>query len=123
MSLSISEHDEQAAAVAWARANVARYPALRWLFSIPNGGHRRIRQAALLKEEGVLRGVADLCLPFPNTLYHGLYIEVKRTDGRHSDIRPEQFEFLDWVNGQGYLGVVCFGRAEIIAALEDYLQC
>lgn len=120
--MSISEHDEQAQAIAWARANADSYPPLRWLFAIPNGGHRHIRQAALLKEEGVLRGVSDLCLPFPNKLYHGLYIEVKRVNGRHSDIRKEQFEFMDWANGQGYLAVVCFGAEEIKTALLDYLK-
>ncbi len=118
----ISEHDEQASAVAWARSQIHRLPPLRWLFAIPNGGHRHIRQAALLKEEGVLPGVCDLFLPCPNKLYHGLFIEVKRSDGRHSDVRPQQFEFIDYVNGQGYLAVVCFGRDEIVAALEDYLR-
>lgn len=120
--LRLSEHDEQALAVEWARLNVGRYPPLAWLYAIPNGGHRHIRQAAMLKAEGVLAGVSDLCLPYPHSGYHGLYIESKRTDGHPSDVSQEQRAFIDWANANGYRAVVCFGADAIIAALVEYLK-
>ena len=48
------------------------YPKLaRLLFAVPNGGKRGIREAAIMKAEGVVAGVADLLLLIPkdNTMH------------------------------------------------------
>ena len=56
------EHTEQVAVINWAKLNEGKYPQLRNLFAIPNGGHRHIGTAKKLKAEGVKAGVPDLCL-------------------------------------------------------------
>lgn len=55
------------------------------MFAIPNGGRRGKVEAAIMKGEGVLAGVADLFLMLPNMEYNGLFIEIKTPDGRQSD--------------------------------------
>jgi hypothetical protein len=65
-------HEEsrlQRACVQWFRL---QYPA-HTLFAIPNGGKRNAREAGILKAEGVLPGVADLFLMYPNKGYMSQY--------------------------------------------------
>jgi hypothetical protein len=54
------------------------------LFAIPNGGRRGKVEAAIMKGEGVLAGVADLFLMLPSMEYNGLFIEMKTPDGKQS---------------------------------------
>ena len=113
-----TEHDEQVFVMAWAALNVNRFPCLRWLYAVPNGGHRHRIVAAKMKAEGVKSGVADLCLPFPAGGYHGLYLELKALNGRVSDA---QVEFIEYVESVGYIGAVCYGADVAIAVIEKYL--
>jgi hypothetical protein len=55
------------------------------LFAIPNGGRRGKVEAAIMKGEGVLAGVADLFLMLPTMAHNGLFIEMKTHDGKQSD--------------------------------------
>ena len=72
-----SEDTEQINVVSWANWNVNRYPELRWLFHVPNGGSRNKQEAVKFKQMGVKAGVSDLCLPYPKGIYCGLFIEMK----------------------------------------------
>lgn len=55
-----------------------QYPEFRGLlFAVPNGGGRSRIEAALLKAEGVVAGVADMLLLVPSRGYAGLCIEFK----------------------------------------------
>ena len=97
------------------------HQALRWLHAIPNGGARDARVGAMLKAEGVKRGVSDLFLPFAARGRHGLYIEMKRP-GALCEVKPDQKEFMAWCDQAGYLAQV-FDRAEdAIEALKWYLE-
>lgn len=116
-----TEHSEQAALFFWAVLNKARWPTLRWLYAIPNGGGRSPVEGARLKAEGVKKGVSDVCLPAPSRGYHGIYIEMKRKDGTIKDVKLEQGEFLEFVQSQGYYGCVCFGWEQASKTLEWYL--
>jgi hypothetical protein len=49
---------------------------LKLLYAVPNGGDRNLRVPRKLKAEGVMAGVADLCLPAARRGYHGLYLEI-----------------------------------------------
>ena len=115
-----TEHDEQAALFRWAASNEPRCPALRWLFAVPNGGHRRKAVAAQLAAEGVKAGVPDVMLPVPRGGWHGLFIELKRADGRN---RPtaQQRAWLDGLVDQGYRTAVAYGATEAIALVTAYL--
>jgi hypothetical protein len=94
------------------------YPVLKLLYAVPNGGDRNLSVARKLKAEGVLAGVADLCLPAARRGYHGLYIEMKSEEGVAT---KEQKEFLRGVSGEGYCSVIAQGVDEGKATLEWYL--
>lgn len=44
-----SEDTEQINVVSWANWNMNRYPELRWLFHVPNGGSRNKQEAVIKK--------------------------------------------------------------------------
>lgn len=99
-----------------------RYPKLL-LFAIPNGGYRRKREAARLKAEGALSGVADLMLARPRRdrsglWKHGLFIEMKSGEGRQSD---SQKAFEDRATRAGYEYRICRTFEEFVAAVEAYV--
>lgn len=90
------------------------------LFAIPNGGQRNIIVASKLKAEGVRPGVPDLFLAVPKKDYHGLFIEMKKPKGGR--VSDSQKEMIDDLNQLNYLSVVCKGRNEAKAAIEQYLK-
>src|SRR6266576_1994743 len=63
LALSGSENAEQTALFCWAGLNQIKYPPLKWMFAVPNGGFRFKREAGRLKAGGVKAGVPDVVLP------------------------------------------------------------
>lgn len=93
-------HEEsklQRMCVQWFRI---QFPQLT-LFAIPNGGRRGKVEAAIMKGEGVLAGVADLFLMLPTMYYNGLFIEMKTPDGKQSESQ-RAFERKAIENGYCY---------------------
>lgn len=115
-----SEDEEQIMVMKWAEMQMGRWPDLRWLFHIPNGGKRRKTEAARFKAMGVKPGVPDLCLPVPIGRYHGLYIEMKRREG--GKLSEDQREWIDGLSENGYCVRRCDGWQEAVRVLEDYLR-
>lgn len=114
-----TEEQEQAAVIEWKKIMMGRFPELRWLHHVPNGGERHPAVAAKMKAQGVEPGVPDLDLPVARCGYHGLRIEMKRQKGgRLSD---DQKEWLDGLNANGYLALVAHGAEEACEILYQYL--
>ena len=81
-----TEAQEQAALFRWAECMAWKWPELRCMHHIPNGGSRNPIEARHLKEQGVKAGIPDVFLPCARGGFHGLYIEMKRrTGGRISE--------------------------------------
>jgi hypothetical protein len=126
-----SEHSQQVALFAWAALNVGKYPSLKWLHSIPNGGLRDIRTATNLKAEGVKAGILDIFLPLPIQTewaeqYAGLYIELKtekRRNQKNGGMSEEQIEFMLYCGAIGYFAKVCYGWEEARDIIIEYLEC
>lgn len=114
----MSEHTEQAALFQWAAWLEPRVPALRLLYAVPNGGKRDKRTAALLKAEGVKRGIPDTCLPVARGPYHGCYVELKI--GRNT-ISDAQEAWIDALRAEGYYVDVAWGWQAAARVLADYL--
>ena len=112
------ERPHQVALIKWVRTVRDIYPVLKLLYAVPNGGKRNLRVARKLKAEGILVGVADLCLPAARRDYHGLYIEMKSEEGVAT---KEQKEFLRSVSGEGYCAVIAQGVDEAKSTLEWYI--
>lgn len=114
-----SEDTEQINVVSWANWNANRYPELRWLFHVPNGGSRNKQEAVKFKQMGVKAGVSDLCLPYPKGIYCGLFIEMKYGNNRQRDT---QKEFLAAMATAGHFVATCYSAEEAIKVLEEYLE-
>lgn len=55
-----SEDSEQITLFAWAARMTGKYPELRWLYHVPNGGSRGPAEAGRFKAMGVKPGVPDV---------------------------------------------------------------
>lgn len=114
------ESEEQESLFEWAELMSNRYPVLRKMYHIPNGGERHKAVAAKLKAQGVKPGVPDICLPTARRGYHCLYIELKRRKG--NDATDVQDDWIESLRQEGYKAVVCYGFDEARAVIEDYLR-
>lgn len=114
-----TEHAHQVAVFAWAALNFLKYPELRMMFAIPNGGLRNKITAANLKAEGVRAHVPDILLPAARGPWHGLFIEMKKDGGR---VDPGQATYLMSLRDLGYGACVCVGWQEAVATLTLYLE-
>ncbi|MBX4189704.1 VRR-NUC domain-containing protein [Candidatus Parcubacteria bacterium] len=102
----------------------------RW-FHPANGGKRQGKfikgkwvptEGAKFKRLGVKSGVPDVILPVSRSPYHGLVIELKRVDGKRSDVREDQQEWLDWFTKAGWRTEVAYGFEEAKAITLEYLK-
>lgn len=108
------ERDEQKLLVKYLQ--IKRIP----FYAIPNGGSRNKIEARNMKAEGVSAGVPDICIPVPNKKYHGLYIEMKRQKG--GVVSENQKKWIDRLNQNGYLAVVCRGFEEAREVVKEYMK-
>lgn len=120
------EHEAQCAVFQWASLMEGRYPALRNLFAIPNGGHRDVRVAAKMQREGLKAGVPDIFLAWPHPaacgFWPGLFIELKRPALPGAGVlSPVQKEWLQRLEAAGYRCVVALGSEDAIRAIKEYL--
>ena len=127
-----TEHGEQCAVVNWCEVHENKWPCLKYIYAIPNGGHRHKAVAGKLKAEGVKAGVPDLCLPYPTCKriidripyggelpgYHGLYIEMKVKGG---SVKKHQQEWIDYLWQAGYSVEVAWSADEAIQIIKNYL--
>lgn len=101
--------------VKWFRLN---YPKVL-IMSIPNGGHRNIVTARIMKAEGVLPGVPDLFIPFPTNGYAGLFVELKWHNNKPTEA---QIEVMAKLESFGYKCYVCNSFDSFVAAVQGYLH-
>ena len=113
-----TEDQEQAALFEW--VSLQNNESIKLLYSIPNGGYRPPRTAALLKRTGVKPGIPDMCLPVPHGCYNGLYIELKRAKG--GQVSVYQKVWINNLRAQGYRVDVCHGWTEAKESIEKYLE-
>jgi len=114
----VSEHAEQCALfdIAWMHAG--RMPELRFMFAIPNGGHRHPVVAGQMKAEGVRAGVPDIFLPAARGDKHGLFIEMKVGRNKPSS---EQKIWMKELADQGYQVALCYSHREAWDVIVSYL--
>lgn len=129
LAASGSEDGHQMALFCWAALNVAKYPALKWLHSIPNGGQRHIAEATKMVAAGLRGGVLDTFLPVwkigDRRVYHGCYIEMKREKHRNhknGGCSEDQIEFMLYCGAAGYYCKVCYNWMEARDTLIAYLE-
>ena len=111
------ESNTQIACVSWFKMQYPRLAPL--LFAVPNGGARNAVTGAILKREGVTKGVSDLILLVPSSKHHALCIEMKTPRGRQS---PSQKAWQKAVTAHGYKYVVCHNFDEFYIEINTYLS-
>lgn len=109
------EESLQTTCVQWFRL---RYPG-RLIFAIPNGGKRNVLEAVRLKAQGVLAGIPDLFIPEPFRGRPGLWVEMKREDGRPTKHQQKMIEVL---RAKGYNVEVCKTFDEFRGVVERYFR-
>ena len=114
-----TEDEEQIWLFSWAELNMYRFPELRLMYHIPNGGKRSKSEAVRFKAMGVKAGVSDIFLSVARGGYHGLYIELKAQDGR---VSVPQRDFLEDIKREGYAGFVAYSGEEAARIIENYLK-
>ena len=117
----MTEAQHQTNVIKWSQQPSIRskWPELAMLFHIPNGGSRDAIEGKHLKQQGVKRGVPDMCLPVPRGAYHGLYIELKTEKGRAAQ---EQKWWGEQLLKNGYMWEICHGWESAVRTLEWYLS-
>ena len=115
-----TEHAMQCAVIQVCRYLERQYPEVKYLFSVPNGGHRHIAVAARLKASGVKSGVPDLFLPLPIPgASAGLWIEMKAPGGT---VTQNQDDYLRFLYEVGFLTKVCYSAQDAIDEIREYLE-
>lgn len=112
------EEDDQVALIKWfddwAPAD------LKGRLAASSGGARMAMKTAVRqKRAGSRKGYPDLNLLTQRHGFAGLLIELKRLKG--GKLEPEQADWLDFLNQQGYMAVVCVGLEAAKRTIIDYL--
>jgi len=110
------ESQIQIQCVRWFKYQYPQFASL--LVHIPNGRMRSKREAFLLKQEGVMAGVADLALFVPRS-HPALFIEMKTPTGRQTD---SQKLWQKAITDMGYKYVVCRSVDEFVDTINYYLK-
>lgn len=113
------EEDLHIACMEWSQLQINRYPALRWLVHVPNGGARSKAEAGRLKAMGVKKGYPDLVINKRAGQWAGLAIELKSDKGVASS---EQLEWLEMFSSEGYLVAICKSLDAFIQTTTIYLS-
>ena len=117
------EHSRiQKACVKWFRYQHSDIKDL--LFSIPNGiplANQNVRTKIYnkLKEEGLQPGVPDLFLSVGNSLYNGLYIEIKSKTDR---LRKVQADMIRELESENYKCIIVRSLDEFMEVIKEYLS-
>lgn len=114
------EGEEQEVLFQWAEWQQGRWPELRLMYAVPNGGYRTKSEAARLKAQGVKAGVPDICLPVARGGCHALYIELKRRKG--GVVSSAQSQWIEALKEEGNECAVCAGADAAMAIITRYLE-
>lgn len=114
----VSEHGEAVAVMNWKGMRLGRLPELALLYHIANEGSGSKWQGVRRKQEGLLAGMPDYCLPVARQGCHAWYGELKRNG---ETPRENQWRVIELLRCAGNWVDVCVGAQAMITALEKYL--
>lgn len=120
-----TESEIQQSCFRWFKLQYPKLAEEGMLFHIANEGIRVGRQGGRAKREGIVRGVADICLAIPNHGYGALYIEMKRPktfDHKATYQSPEQKAWQAACEKYGNKYVVCRSVEEFKVIITRYLS-
>jgi hypothetical protein len=89
--------------------------------AVPNGGRRDKKAARLFKASGVCSGVPDLLIFSRPPLWPekvGVALEMKRSNGKPSDLSADQKKWLVDLQDLGWIAVVGYGSQNALNQLR-----
>lgn len=110
------EYDTQKKLFEWASG----IPECKFMYCSSLPINLAFKERIRISKAGGVAGVPDICLPYPNEKYHGLYIELKNKSGK-SGPTQKQRDFIKYLNSMKYKAIVCYGLEEAQIAILDYL--
>jgi len=96
----------------------------KFIWHCPNEGKRSKVGGALLKRQGLMAGVSDICIAKQARGYGFAFIELKakQANGRYRVATMEQLEFLNRMKLNGYFATIANGASECIDVIDWYLK-
>lgn len=94
-------------------------PRINMTFSIHNSGKKKPVSYGRDIAEGLLAGVADICIPYPTATKHALFLEFKSSKGKQND---NQRRFEIFCHGHGYGYEVVRSTQEAIDQLKKHTE-
>lgn len=116
--LELSEHDIQKSFFDQIRMMEAKYPILKLMLAVPNAAKRSYKLAAMLKAEGMRKGMLDVLFLVPMKGFSGLAIEFKKIGGK---LTPEQLDYIDLLTKANWLVAVETNAESAINLVKRYL--
>lgn len=115
------EYQIQIRVIDWAETETYKgNPLALYLHHSPNGGDRDKREAARFKAMGTKSGYPDLTLDIAKGGYHGMRIELKRSDNdNESDNQVARIKLL---REEGYYAVITKGYDATVSAISTYMK-
>ena len=104
-------------------ADSVRYkgsPLSLYIHHSPNGGTRDGREAERFKAMGTRAGYPDLTIDIAKGGYHGMRLELKRTNKEKPS--EKQITALDRLREEGYYAVVCCGFDDSVNEINRYIK-
>jgi hypothetical protein len=123
---ALLEKDEQKLIFKWWFKQYPKFDMC--LFSSLNGislgGSYKQRSITInsARAQGMLNGVSDIQLCVARGGYHGMFIELKRSNGKESNVTPCQWSFIYAMREQGYYATWCAGHKQAIELITDYME-
>lgn len=112
------EHDNQSAYFKILDLNIRQHPELTFIFAIPNAAKRSPQVIREMLDEGLKKGVPDICIPISRHGHGAAWIENKFGDNKMS---PDQLRFRDFLIEQGYAFKTCYTLDNQLDFTEWYL--
>jgi hypothetical protein len=116
--LELSEHDIQKSFFDQIRMMEPKYPILKLMLAVPNAAKRSYKLAAMLKAEGMRKGMLDVLFLVPMKGFSGLAIEFKKVGGK---LTPEQLDYIDLLTKSNWLVAVETDAESAINLVKRYL--
>lgn len=128
-----TEHKEQVAYISWFKLQYPKYE--KAIFSNPNGADisgystkglsiKTVKSIKMkkMKKEGFKNGVSDVQLTVPRGGYHGLWVEMKRVNGKEKDVSDDQMAHIILMRELGHKAEWAAGAEEAIRITKAYMD-